>query len=334
VRLDRFITLNVGRPLRSVMARVSSSPRWGAGRGEVLPILMYHSISRRDESQVGDYFKLCTTPERFRFHMKTLHEKGYTGVDLETGLAWLNASSPSPHRGEEMGDVADSALRIPRSAHPNSRMVAITFDDGFRDFYSKALPVLAEHGFSATMYLPTAFIHEQRQSFKELECMTWSEVRDCQKQGVRFGSHTLTHPKLYDLPWPTIQTELRDSRAELEDHLGQPVRSFAYPYAFPEVDGSFCRRLREMLMETGYRTCVTTIVGRVVKGDDAYTLRRLPMNGADDSALLLAKLGGAYDWMAPVQYAGKCLKRMIVLRSQRDSRANSPRDAGVNRFAR
>ena len=87
MRLDRFITLSVARPLRSALVRSSE---------EVLPVLMYHSISNRDESHLRDYYKVCTAPDRFRLHMKTLRDHGYVGVDLETGLSWLNSPSPLP----------------------------------------------------------------------------------------------------------------------------------------------------------------------------------------------------------------------------------------------
>jgi peptidoglycan/xylan/chitin deacetylase (PgdA/CDA1 family) len=319
VRLDRFITLNVARPFRSVMAHLSPSPRRAEGRGEVLPILMYHSISRRDESHLGDYFKLCTTPERFRLQMETLKKHGYTATDLETGLEHLRQSAQelgAVHgNGTSPGLGAKSTFN-PQPSTLNPRLVVLTFDDGFRNFYTEALPILAEFGFTATVYLPTAFIKDERCAFNETDCLTWSEVRECQKFGIRFGAHTVSHAKLYDLPWPDIEAEVRDCRSDIEAHLGKSVTSFAYPYAFPQADQEFCGRLRETLVASGYQSCVTTIAGRVTTADDPYTLRRLPVNGEDDPELILAKVTGAYDWMAPAQGAVKRIKGMIHNRSR------------------
>jgi peptidoglycan/xylan/chitin deacetylase (PgdA/CDA1 family) len=250
---------------------------------------MYHGISCRDEGSVEDYFKLCTPPERFRIQMETLKEQGYTGTDLETGLAPLNDGQVDA-----------------------GRTVVLTFDDGFRDFHTEAVPVLAGLGFTATMFLPTAFIQDQRRAFKETECLTWSEVRESQRFGMRFGAHTVSHAKLYDLSWRDIEIEVRNSRSDIENHLGAPVTSFAYPYAFPEADTQFCRRLRETLVASGYQSCVTTRVGRVAFGDDPFTLRRLPVNGEDDPALLLAKVTGSYDWIGPAQHAAKRLKGIFT----------------------
>lgn len=269
---------------------------------------MYHSISDRDERHLRDYFKVCTPPAQFREQMQTLKEVGYVGVDLGTGLAWLRSSPPSPFLNAGSGSVTGPFLS-------GIRPVVITFDDGYQDFYTEAVPVMREFGFTATMYLPTAYIECERRSFRGIHCMTWNEVKEARRAGMIFGSHTVNHPKLHGMPWDEIETELRDSRRTVEDRLGEVVQDFAYPYAFPEADRDYCERFRSAVGTAGYSTCVTTIIGRLNPKDDPFTLRRLPVNSADDSKLLLAKLNGTYDWMGLVQYFMKQFKQSILHRS-------------------
>ena len=290
MRLDRLVTLSFARSLRNLMDGSGVINR----RKSVLPVLMYHSISKRDESHLKDYFKVCTPPERFREQMEILQAAGYLGVDLETGLARL----------EEGNGGCD-------------RLVGITFDDGFLDFFTAALPVLQAKGFRATMYLPTGFIGNVRREFLEIPCMTWDEVRAARKTGMQFGSHTVHHPKLHGLPWSRIDQELTESKRQLESELGESVSAFAYPYAYPGVDRGFCHRFGERLRAAGYRSCVTTTIGRVRSRDEFLELKRLPANAADDGPLLLAKLNGDYDWLGLVQKAAKRFKRGNRTRNER-----------------
>ncbi|HWF19895.1 MAG TPA: hypothetical protein VG754_11535 [Verrucomicrobiae bacterium] len=83
----------------------------------------------------------------------------------------------------------------------------------------------------------------------------------------------------------------------IEDKLGVAISSFAYPYAFPSADRDFVETLTDLLKGSGYECNATTRIGRVHAEDDPYMLKRLPVNSADDSALFLAKIRGAYDWM-------------------------------------
>ena len=278
-RLDRLLTLHFFQRL---------------GRGgakDRLPILMYHSISEDPEEEVSPYYRVCTSPQRFRAQMQWLKDNGCCGVTLSDGLAWL-----------------DSALRPPPSA---LRPVAITFDDGYRDFYTAALPALRQHQCGATVFLPTAFIGHERCRFKDRECMTWDEVREAQSVGIEFGSHTVNHPKLYELDLPRIRAELTESKVTLERELGRPVTSFAYPYAFPSADRAFAKVFVAALKETGYGCNVTTKIGLAAKPDDPLTLKRLPINSADDQAMFLAKLAGAYDWLAGPQETFKMIKHLV-----------------------
>jgi peptidoglycan/xylan/chitin deacetylase (PgdA/CDA1 family) len=283
MRLDRIVTLCIERPLAASGV---------VSRGQALPILMYHSISDDAEEGVGPYYRVATNPRRFAAQMQMLNDLGYVGVSVEEALRGMSK------RGND-----------------RRRMVAITFDDGFRDFYTAAWPVLKSHKFSATMYLPTAFISSKRRSFRGRECMTWDEIRELRKQGVQFGSHTVNHPELYKVPWQQIVSEVEQSKESIEQEMYEEITSFGYPYAFPQQDANFVAKFKELLIARGYRNCVTTRIGRVKQDDDHFSLRRLPVNSCDDDALFAAKLDGHYDRISFVQ---SCMRRMKTLTLRRN----------------
>lgn len=183
--------------------------------------------------------------------------------------------------------------------------VVITFDDGFLDFYTEAFPILQRFDYSATMYLPTAFIADSTTLFNGRPCLTWSNVRELQDYGMEFGSHTVTHPQLRSVSRSDIHKELADSKKTIEDKTGRAAESFAYPYAFPQVDTQFKRALQETLEKAGYRNGVCTIVGRANRSSNPFFLERLPVNDLDDEPFLDAKLRGAYDWVGSLQSAVK-----------------------------
>jgi peptidoglycan/xylan/chitin deacetylase (PgdA/CDA1 family) len=276
IRLDRFLTTAVFHPLRRV---------FGEG-GVRVPVLMYHRICEDPEAGVSPYYKVNTSPLVFRQHLRYLAEKGYRTVDLTEVSGLLT-------RGEPL---------VPKT-------VVITFDDGFRDFYTEAWPALREQHFTATVFLPTAYIHEKRRSFKGAECLTWEEVRELRKAGIEFGSHTVSHPELRRLSLLEVERELRDSKDQMEQQLSEQVTAFAYPYAFPQDIPEFARALHGLLVQAGYTCCATTEIGRVKAGDDPFRLKRLPANGLDDPLFFKAKLDGGYDWLAGpqalVKYIGK-----------------------------
>lgn len=275
MRIDRFITLRVARPLRKIGRRPQARR---------LPILMYHSVSEDAETGVGAYYRVTTNPLRFAEQMQWLADAGLRGVSLAEGLAWRESG-----------------------ARDEARPVAITFDDGFRDFYTSAYPALAKHGFTATMYLPTAFIHQERRTFKTRECMTWTEVTELHRAGIEFGSHTVNHPKLVDLSWAEIEREVVESKNEIENRLHGEISAFAYPYAFPQSNRRFANRLAELLKAAGYTNNVTTAIGHCTATSNQWELPRLPVNAMDDRALFQAKLAGDYEWVGAFQLLRKKL---------------------------
>jgi len=264
-RLDRLLTLYaMGRLCR----RSAASPD--------IPILMYHSISEEDSGRSA-YFQTATPPRVFAEHMALLRRNGYESIHLS--------------------DLAEAI----KNDGARRRLVVLTFDDGYADFLTGAFPALSEYGYTATMFLPTAHIGEARRSFKDRECLTWTEVRGLSGAGIEFGSHTVTHPQLHDLPERAIREEVGLSKKVIEDELGREISCFAYPFAFPQTDRRFVGMLRSVLQDAGYRQGVCTTIGLVNADSDALFLERIPINGCDDPQLFEAKVYGAYNWMGWAQ---------------------------------
>jgi peptidoglycan/xylan/chitin deacetylase (PgdA/CDA1 family) len=126
----------------------------------------------------------------------------------------------------------------------------ITFDDGYRDFYTNAFPILQKYHFPATVFLPTDFIENETNKLRGKDHLTWSLVAELSASGISFGSHTLSHPQLHDLGRNEIKHELRDSKKSIEDKTGKPVTSFSFPFAFPEEEKIFKDELKNILKKT------------------------------------------------------------------------------------
>lgn len=289
MRFDRALTLAV---------HAVRSPRQGPAS---LPVLMYHSVSAVDDVRRHAYFVTNTRPEVFEDHLRWLRDAGFRTLAMEDVKAF----------------VAGAELARPS--------VVLTFDDGFADIADTVAPMLGRHGFTASVFLPTAFIGDSRREFLGRACLTWAEVRDLRAGGIEFGSHTVSHPKLAELGHEHRRRELRESAERMARELGEPPTAFSYPFAFPETDASFVADFRELLRDAGYRVAVTTRIGVVESGDDPLTLRRLPVNSADDLRLFAAKMGGAYGWMRLPQRWTKTIKTAMARRRVGARRAKGAR---------
>jgi len=116
--------------------------------------------------------------------------------------------------------------------------VAITFDDGFRNFFEHAFPVLRQYRLPATVFVVSDYCggcndwptQPKGTDIPSAELMTWSEVEEISRAGIEIGSHTATHPRMGVLAPAAIEAELRASREAIEQRTGKPVRTLAYPY--------------------------------------------------------------------------------------------------------
>lgn len=270
-RIDRFLTLYFFLPF--VRRRQSS--------GDLkIPILMYHSISD-DEENTHYYYRLKTSTKIFEEHMKFLNDNKYSVIGLQDILKYYS------------------------SVQDMTKYVVITFDDGYDDFYTEAFPILQEHDFSATVFLPTDFIGNKKLRLKGKEHLDWSQVSELSDIGISFGSHTVTHPELSSLRNEDIEYELMQSKKTIEDKLGKSIDTFSYPYKFPGTNKAFITLLRKMLRKNGYNLGVSTRIGTTSKKDDQYFMKRIPISSDDDISLFKAKIEGGYDWLYKVQHLSK-----------------------------
>lgn len=209
---------------------------------------MYHQIGE-PAPKGSPYRSLIVHPAAFRRQMRWLRRFGYRGLSMRDILPYV--------RGEKQG-----------------RVVGITFDDGYRNVYRNALPVLRECGFTATNYfvvrqLDGGNVWDYDKGIAHADLMSAEEMRDWAGQGMEVGSHTLDHPYLPKLSDAEAQLQIAASREELESLVDEPVTAFCYPY------GGETARLREITRACGYTNATTTAGGLARADDDPFGLPRV-----------------------------------------------------------
>src|SRR4051794_41334711 len=139
------------------------------------------------------------------------------------------------------------------TADPTAAVVAVTFDDGFLDFATDGVAVLAEVGAGATLYLavghlgqPAVWLGSRAGDCSRL--LTWAEIRALSGHNLEIGSHGLIHVPLDVLPASAVVKQVAAARDQLEQHVESPVPSFAYPHGYHTA------RTRRILAEAGYVT--------------------------------------------------------------------------------
>ena len=288
-RIDRLVSMYLSHPLVRMFGAVST---------ERVPILMYHSVSDNLFGKSHPYYQINTSPPVFAHQMRWLRHNGYRTLNLTQMCAAMDA-------GDDL-----------------SKTVVITFDDGYRDFYTDAFDAMRQCGFTATIFLATDRIQNSPVRIEGVEYLTWAEVAELHAAGIQFGSHTVSHPDLRSLGPEQIDYELGYSKEIIEQKLGAAVESFSYPFAFPEQDKNFAPFLIDALGNHGFENGVTTIIGRASKKHQHFFLPRLPVNSWDDAALMRAKLEGGYDWLHWPQWLYKYAHHNMSL-MQRASLAES-----------
>ncbi len=201
-------------------------------------ILMYHSVGRN-----AAHFNV--TPEAFRAQMAFLKERGFEVVTL------------------------DECVRR-AMAGETGKIVALTFDDGYADFPKEAWPVLKLYGYPAVVFLITGLMGGgyTTSTGVTIPLMTWDVAEFLKKEGVSFGSHTVTHAELDTLAGEDVAKQLVESRVDLREHLDVEARWLCYPR------GKESPAVRESARSAGYVGAVTVKAGHPAPDTDTYGLPR------------------------------------------------------------
>jgi peptidoglycan/xylan/chitin deacetylase (PgdA/CDA1 family) len=183
--------------------------------------------------------------------------------------------------------------------------VALTFDDGYRDNHTYALPLLDEAGATATFFVTVGLLERdpavlarladiRGTSHEDVAGMSWEQARELVAAGHEVASHTWSHPVLADLDAGATRTELVRAKDVLEERLGVPAPAFAYPFGKP--GRHFTAVTEQAVREAGHTRAVAILARRVRAEDPPLALPRF-FATRDDVQTLAAKVAGRWDWL-------------------------------------
>lgn len=248
VGIFTFVThkkgLNTTAKTKTAASKVKKKPKVQVVKKDPnptdIPVLMYHSIAYEKGNE------LRVPKDTFRQQMQIIKDNGFTPITLDDLYSHFNDETALPQKP-----------------------LIISFDDGYKDNYENALPVLKEFGFKACAFVITCQIDDST------DFMTSAMLKEMETNGVDIECHTVTHPHLKDLSYDKQLVELRDSKAKLEKLLNKKINYIAYPY------GSYNADTVKLTQSFGYKMAFTTNEGPANKNQGILTLDRMYISNAN-----------------------------------------------------
>ena len=233
-----------------------------------IPVLVYHQIDEAPPK--GRPFRsLYVAPGAFSRQMRLLSTLGYKGLSMTDLQPYLT--------GERSG-----------------RVVGITFDDGYLNNLTHALPVLRKHGFSSTCYAVSGLagktnLWDAGIGIAQTALMDAAQMRQWVAGGQEIGSHTRSHINLLESVDADCREEIVAGKIDLEHMLGEPVRQFCYPY------GRYEPKHTDMVRAQGFSTATTTQRSRCHTGMNMLEIPRVPVLRATRLPIFWLKIATAYE---------------------------------------
>ena len=224
-----------------------------------VPIIFFHNINLVPrKAKIKGCF---TTPHKFKKQMEFLYKNNFQTVLLEDIVGWIQGKNELPEKP-----------------------VAITFDDGYRDNYLYAFPVLKEYRYKATFFIVPALIGRNNEwaiqkGEMQKPLMSLDEIRTMKDHGFRFGSHTLTHRVLTGIDPEQARHEVIRSKEKMESLLETACHFIAYPAGFHN------EAVQNMVKLAGYKGALTTQPGFVENQSNPYLMNRFEVLRRQSSKL-------------------------------------------------
>jgi len=230
-----------------------------------VPILMYHYISTPPKGADAIRRDLSVPPEMFEEHLRYLRDEGYVTITLHDLCLALQTGYPLPERP-----------------------LIITIDDGYRDAYTNAFPLLREYGFAATFFVITGFADEER-----AEHLTWEQIIEMDAAGMEIEAHGHTHPDLRNRTVDYLVWQILGAKQAIEARTHKSVRFFAYPA------GKYDEQVIRVLESVQYWGGITLHAGAAHRSDRMFELTRIRVQGQDGAEKLAANIRWFMDPAVP-----------------------------------
>lgn len=221
-----------------------------------VPILMYHYLSTPPADADAIRRDLSVSPEQFEAHLAYLRQAGYKTTSLE-----------------QLAYAIKGVIQLP------AKPIIITFDDGYRDNYENAFPILKKNGFAATFFIFTQPIDENNVGY-----LSWDMVKEMHRAGMEFGSHSYRHLDMRQRDVDFLVYEIVGSSEAIAKRTDEPVRFFSYPA------GRYDDLVIKVLESAKFWGAVTTQWGATQSFDNRFELPRLRIRGNDTADDLANKL--------------------------------------------
>jgi len=195
--------------------------------------------------------------------------------------------------------LAEVLEYVGKERDPEEKIVSITFDDGYQDFYLTAYPFLRRYNLPATVFIATGYVGG-RWPFVEghPKMLTWKQIEEISNNNIEIGAHSVTHPNLQEEASENVEFEIAKSKQEIERHLRKTVRFFSYPF------GRYTSKITEIVEQAGFEAGVCGR-GTVQKDSGIFNLNRVQVDSSITFLQFRAQLTEAVDWSRKIEQSAR-----------------------------